>query len=132
MRTLSFLNPSRPTENKIRWTVNVGGAPFHLYIPKRRVPQKIPMGLEVVVDEVIPRRIQQPITPNNDYPIKAIVVLVRKHTKTVRYRPIGDDPKKWEIGEPYIPKDLLPDPYPKTLYIEVRWDYTEGVWQLNQ
>jgi len=132
MRKLSFLNPSRPTENKIRWTVNVDNAPFHMYIPKWRVPKEIPMGLEVVVDEVIPHNIRQPIIPNNDYPIKAVVELVREHTKTVRYRPIGDDQKKWEIGEPYIPKDLLPDPFPQTLYIEVRWDYTEGVWQLSQ
>lgn len=132
MRTLNFLNPSRPTLNKIRWTVKVEGVSFHLYIPKRRVPQKIPKGLLVVVDETIPRRVTQTGFLHTDYPIKVVVELKEIKTKTVRYRPPGDNSNNWEIGEPYIPKDLLSEPYPSRLYIEVRWDYTEGVWQLNE
>ncbi|MBA4399132.1 MAG: hypothetical protein C0396_04595 [Anaerolinea sp.] len=132
MRTLNFLNPSRPTQNKIRWTVDVDGAPFHLYIPKWRVPKKIPMGLDVVVDENVKNKQISIETTPLDYPIKVIVQKHSTHTRTIRYRPSGENPNQWEIGEPYIPKDILTEPYPEKVYLEVRWDYTEGVWELNQ
>ena len=41
------LSKSKETENKLRWSVHVekDNAPFHLYIPKRRVP--IDAGLDL-------------------------------------------------------------------------------------
>ncbi len=43
-----------------------------------------------------------------------------KHTKTVRYSPIGE-PDQWEIGEPYVPFTLTFDGAGR-LRIIVLWD----------
>ena len=60
-------------------------------------------------------------------PIVAIVDEVTEHTKTVRFAPRGKQ-EEWEIGEPYIPYSLLPDPLPRTVQVEVRWDRSAGTW----
>jgi hypothetical protein len=49
-----------------------------------------------------------------------VVKRVSEHTETIRYAPIGD-PTYWEIGEPYIPRSLIPSE-PELIEIEVRWD----------
>jgi hypothetical protein len=47
-------------------------------------------------------------------------------TKTVRYRPQGD-PSDWEIGEPYVPFEVLEalsTQIPPILRLVVQWDLT--------
>ena len=57
---------------------------------------------------------------NIDNSIKVLVKPFKDHTKTVRYAPLGEE-KDWQIGEPYIPKSLIP-PDSHFLIIEVKWD----------
>ena len=109
MIEMTLLEESKETERKVRWDADVVGAPFSLYIPKWRVP------------EPWPRVIQVRITPSTDTPathlspadglnhplsrtrpIVTHTARVRWHTKTIRYRPDGDE-SEWETGEPYIP-----------------------------
>jgi hypothetical protein len=42
------------------------------------------------------------------------------HTMTIRFDPIGDS-IIWEIGNPYIPKSLLPQTVPNKILIKVEW-----------
>ena len=58
----------------------------------------------------------------NDHPIVAAVESYEIHTRTVRYRPLGDQ-KDWEIGEPYVPISELGNPYPERLVFLVGWVY---------
>ncbi|HOD45335.1 MAG TPA: hypothetical protein PKL21_10680 [Anaerolineaceae bacterium] len=130
MKTLTLMNPSKETDNKLRWQIPVDDTVFAFYIPKWRVPTPWPARIRVIIDDDY---INSKKVPDNhrhpDYPIKAIVKLTSLHTKTCRYTPSGDNPKDWEIGEPYIPYSLIPLPPPNTLYIEVRWDYSNGTWE---
>ncbi len=132
MYEITLMDPSKVTEKKLRWIADINGAPFELYIPKRRVPEPWPVQIIVTVTDDF-RRPHVNFHSNQDRskPIQAIITKVVKHTRTVRYRPHGDN-NEWEIGEPYIPKEILeaisPSSIPERLQIEVRWDYSAGTW----
>ena len=53
-------------------------------------------------------------------PIDALIFPVGEHTRTIRYAPQGDK-KDWEIGEPYIPRSLIPTKG-TPLLIHIEWD----------
>ena len=136
MAEIALMNPSKETDNKLRWQADVEGVSFKLYIPKKRVPRPWPVRILVRVSDVLDTAQRQDRTPAStrklgssplERPIGAIVEKVSEHTETVRFAPRGD-PKDWEIGEPYIPYSLLPSPSVKTLRIEVEWDRTAGTW----
>lgn len=132
MREIALMNPSKETDNKLRWWADVEGVCFQLYIPKWRVPTPWPVRLEVVVDPQAAspetdRRLTSPCSRELEGPIIATLEKVREHTETVRYRPIGDQ-DSWELGEPYVPYAVLPAPSPERVRLEVRWDRSAGTW----
>jgi hypothetical protein len=119
----------KDTPNKLCWEAKMKDAQFRLYIPQWRVPRPWPSKIYVRVD---PRRDEVGDAPNltpedvkkdavlTHEPIVATVNAYSEHTKTIRYRPIGD-PKKWEIGEPYVPFSLTTNGA-KRLRLIVHWD----------
>ena len=131
MVQMSLMAPSKETDNKLRWEADVEGVAFKLYIPKRRVPRPWPMRIIVRISDIgdatsLPR----PSVVSGDdpaSPILAVVERLSEHSETVRFRPQGD-PKDWEIGEPYIPNELLPSSSVQTLRVEVEWDRSAGTW----
>jgi hypothetical protein len=132
MRQIALMNPSKETDNKLRWEADVEGVTFKLYVFKWRVPRPWPVRLEVVVNQYLakpatPQSSPRPGPAELERPIIAIAEKVREHTETVRYRPIGA-PDNWELGEPYVPYTLLPSPPPERLRLEVRWDRKAGTW----
>lgn len=133
MIELALMDPSKETDNKLRWETDVEGISFKLYVPKSRVPQPWPMRIQVHVGDVQTKNKLQPRSEALgvlERPIVAIVERVTEHTQTVRFRPRGDQ-KDWEIGEPYIPRNLLPSPDVQTVRIEVQWDRSAGDWSQN-
>jgi len=117
------------TENKYRWSVMVGKTKFTLYIPKWRVPLPLPRRVRVVIylsGDKHPDLSQLKYSESanapelNQSPIVAKVRFNSEHTKTIRYDPIGV-PKDLEIGNPYIPQELLPKEPPSELTISVEW-----------
>lgn len=133
MFAINLMNPSKVTENKLRWTANVRGTPFAFYIPKSCVPEPWPVQIHVRVTLVDPNT-QTPIQRRHNlkHPIIAFVKFDRSHTRTARYVPVGDY-EDWEVGKPYIPYEILekvsPGTSPDRLRIEVHWDYTAGIWE---
>lgn len=135
MVEISLMDPSKETDNKLRWRADVEGVDFKLYIPKWRVPLPWPRRIIVVISALPMEtsRATQAEPPNRgakeprERAIVAVVDRVREHTETVRFAPRGD-PEQWEIGEPYIPYALLPTPSTQSLRLEVRWDRTAGTW----
>lgn len=126
MIEMALLKPSKETPNKLRWSAQVeeDNAPFHLYIPKWRVPEPWPgrifVGIEPFSGDPSDFA-QSPCDLDNlDNPIKVLVERFKEHPPTVRYRQLGDK-GDWQIGEPYIPKSLIP-PDSHFLIIEVKWD----------
>jgi hypothetical protein len=131
---MTRLEAAKETDNKLRWDVEVEGTRFSLYIPKWRVPQ--PWPARILVDLVLHRGnfVDEANLSENDVaqdatlrhePIIATITKLTKHTTTIRYSPSGD-PKKWEIGEPYVP---FPMTYGEAdrLRIIVLWDiYSRG------
>jgi hypothetical protein len=142
---LSF---AKSTDAKLRWDEDVDGTLFELYIPKWRVPEH-PVPQEISVQMwMIPKAISVGVLPPSssallkagvdfseigplqellpivcgpvEYPITSVVHIDRVHTETVRYNPLGD-PKKWEIGQPYVPQSVLGFPYPEQLVLQVKW-----------
>jgi hypothetical protein len=123
-----WLSQSKETDNKLRWSVDVDGVAFQLYIPKAHVPLPWPSRIRVVVshlDEPRPAALSR--ETDKERPIVAIVARKRDYTGTVRFAPPGEE-SEWEIGEPYIPVSLLPDPHVKALRIEVYWDRSSPDW----
>ncbi len=123
MREISLLARSKETDRKLRWAAEVDdGAVFELYIPKEQVPEPWPGRIYVEIwgpdDTPQPRT---SVRQSNNEAIVEAVRWVRNHTKTARYRPLGDS-STWQLGEPYIPYALLPDPPPSQVLLKVRWD----------
>jgi hypothetical protein len=126
MIEMVLLRPSKETEGKMRWSTHVekDNAPFHLYIPKWRVPEPWPGRIYVAIQafegdpsNVVPGPSRPTDLESN---IRVLVKPVRDHTRTRRYAPLGDT-SEWQIGEPYIPYSLIPaDSH--LLVIEVQWD----------
>lgn len=134
MGEVALMDPSKTTDNELRWQADVEGVNFKLYIPKWRVPRPWPIRILVRVIEMPSVTAQfQDFAPTVDSfdslerPIRAIVEKIQEHTQTMRFAPTGD-PKDWEIGEPYIPYSLLTYSSVQTVRIEVVWDRSAGTW----
>jgi len=123
---MSLLKPSKETENKLRWSAHVekDNAPFHLYIPKQRVPKPWPGRIFVRIKPFSGNPsnfVQSTYDSNNlDIPIEVLVERVEYLTRTVKYAPVGNK-KDWQAGSPYIPYSLIP-PNSDFLIIKVEWD----------
>ena len=107
-----WLALDKETDNKVRWTADVDGVTFSLYVPKWRVPEPWPSRIRVTVgpdsSETLPSlsRVAAAGTPNlRRRPISARVAFVEDMTKTIRYAPTQRSPDE-ELGEPYVPKAL--------------------------
>jgi hypothetical protein len=137
---MKLFTAARETENKYRWDAPVDETTFSLYIPKWRVPSPAPARIYVAL---FPRRYGTDDLPNlapDDVkadpclvlePIVATVTAVTPKTKTIRYAPTGD-PKKWEIGDPYVPFSMTYDGN-VSLRIFVMWDLTSrGAFHAKQ
>src|SRR5438094_9710999 len=101
----------KETDNKLRWDADVGEALFELYIPKWTVPTPWPLKILVKIDSVQTGLItNEACNKGNDKALSIIAIAekYKKHTKTVRYIPVGEK-QDWQIGEPYIPYSLLPE-----------------------
>ncbi|SRR6266571_3118684 len=129
MIEMHILESAKETDNKLRWDAFIDDTKFSLYIPKWRVPEPWPEVILVGVSDKLDRYkgyvpVSQAIAEKDPSalkrPILAALSWVSDHTKTVRYAPDGD-PKKWEVGEPYIPYSLLPKESSSPLLIEVKW-----------
>lgn len=108
------------TDNKLRWNGDVSGVAFKLYVPKSVVPDALPREIHVSVESG--QAVREPNYARRDARgLRATVELVSEHTETIRYRRVGDA-KEWIIGEPYIPKSLLPAPWPEKVGLVVRWN----------
>lgn len=128
---MSLFGAAKETDNKLRWDADVEGTTFSLYIPKWRVPSPWPSRIWV---SVMPRRgagddaanlspeVVQADSSLKHEPIIATVSRHTKHTQTVRFTPLGD-PQVWEIGEPYIPYQLIPSDEER-MRLVVMWDST--------
>lgn len=131
MRKVAYLEPSKETENKLRWSTLIRGVPFHLYVPKDRVPKPWPGRISVTITNNIlaPQGMEGSVTTkeNLENPILCVVEKTAEQTETARYCPIGD-PSTWELGEPYIPYSLFPDGMPDQVLIEVQWDRRAKTW----
>lgn len=126
MIEMALMSPSKETDNKLRWHADVDGVAFQLYIPKWRVPQPWPNRIRVFVSAATALE-SSSMNVEPGTPIAVIVKRVVDHTQTARFAPLGD-PKEWQIGEPYIPYQLLPDPASQILRVDVEWDTSAGVW----
>ena len=123
------LESDKETDNKLRWNSDIDGVEFKLYIFKWRVPQPWPSRIYVNIEPVPPgfmpqqkRRTQVDRDPSlAEAPIIAKVTRYSDHTETVRLQPVGD-PKEWEIGEPYIPKNIDLVEQSDELLIRIEWD----------
>lgn len=128
---LSLMAPSKETDNKLRWETDVEGVAFMLYIPKWRVPKPWPTRILVRIsdasDPPLPPQQLFGSAQGQDRPIHAIVTRKVDHSRTVRFEPEGK-PNEWEIGEPYIPYELLPNSSVQRVRIEVEWDRSAGTW----
>jgi len=52
MVEIALMEPSKETDNKLRWKADVEGVSFKLYVPKWRVPRPWPTRILVRVSEV--------------------------------------------------------------------------------
>ena len=125
MFEMALLDPSKETENKLRWSIYVedDNTDFELYIPKWRVPEPWPGRISVSIDRYNKNSIEysQSETPGNlEEPIAIVLEPVSECTHTCRYAPIGNK-KEWQTGEPYIPFSLIP-PNTKLILLRVTWD----------
>jgi hypothetical protein len=125
MIEMSLMDPSKETDNKLRWETHIEGVRFKLYIPKKQVPWPWPKRIQVfVTDRVNTARHRR---GKQGRGLSAIVHRVTELTETVRFRPIGP-PEQWEIGEPYIPYSFLPNRSALAIRIDVLWDMSAGTW----
>jgi len=114
------LHRDKTTPNTFRWNRDVDGVPFAFYIPQNCVPNPPPERIKVGFSagpadvEAVKADIKA-VVQSHPEPSK------REHSGTVRYVPIGDR-ETWQIGEPYIPKTALPQPWPRKLYMFVAWN----------
>jgi hypothetical protein len=77
--------------------------------------------------EPTPLRLASHADSDPESPIAAIVRRVSDQSETVRFAPLGA-PEDWQIGEPYIPHQLLPNDSTQTLRLDIEWDRAAGVW----
>jgi hypothetical protein len=119
----------KQTDNKLRWDAKINDVLFELYIPKWRVPTPWPNGIRVMINEKRDMYKFPMVGDDLQKPIQIHLVLIEECTRTARYRPDLENAKEWETGEPYIPFELLTNPPPKKIFMEVEWDYSKGTWK---
>ncbi|MEQ1845839.1 MAG: hypothetical protein ABL983_09730 [Nitrospira sp.] len=108
------------TDRKVRYIAYNGEAHFKLYIPQRRIPDPWPRSIRVSVEPYNEKMILESFSGNKSQAIDTVIHWDSDCKNTTRYRPDGE-PESWEIGEPYIPHDLLPDA-PRKVRIKVDWE----------
>ena len=120
------LGITKETDNKVRWDVYVGDVRFSIYVPKVHVPTPWPSHVRVRImaweagNGQKGASVEEASLPS----LKAVVTRFEDKTRTVRYRPIGEQ-VGWLIGEPYIPYEVLeevsPHRTPEQLAISLDW-----------
>lgn len=124
MIEMVLLGPSKETDAKLRWSTHVkkDDAPFHLYIPKWRVPEPWPGRVYVAIQAFEGDASMFVLSPCRplESSIRVLVQPVSDRTRTRRYAPLGDK-SQWQMGQPYIPYSLIPA-NSHLLLIEVQWD----------
>lgn len=120
---------TRETDNKLRWDADFNGTPFELYIPKWRVPQPWPHRIRVALFDLREasdgrgKLRREHFEPNLSLRLNPILTTIERSEEmkhTIRFRPIGEK-DEWEIGEPYVPNELVPGDTDR-LRILVLWD----------
>ena len=113
-KILSF---KKETINKWRWFDKLEDAVFHLYIYKWRTPKPMPDKIKVTIGNLTDISSATKKYTKKDFKdnpglrkksIYAELGIPRKHTQTMRYKPINDK-DHWGIGNTYIPFQLLPE-----------------------
>jgi hypothetical protein len=140
----------KETDEKLRWTKDVDGVPFKLYITQDRIPRPFPNAIEVsmfadkslytmILTTLGRKRLKQLTDGDRSYLRgiglgdaqtavageeailgAAFISPDCDHTETVRYN-AGRKVHELEFGDPYIPRSILPKPYPERLLFLVRW-----------
>jgi len=120
----------KETSGMYRWDAMVKKAPLEIYILKWRVPDPYPSRISVEIFEraEYPQSIyplnQKEVIANPQLchnPITAEVTFLENHTLTAKYDPVLSKGVR-EIGNPFIPYALLPDPPPTQLVIVINWE----------
>jgi hypothetical protein len=123
---LATLGITKETDNKVRWDAYVRDVRFSIYVPKVHVPSPWPSHVRVRIAALDAKEGQGVASADEEGPhsLKAVVTRFEDKTKTVRYRPTGDQ-TDWLIGEPYIPYEVLeevsPLRTPEQLAISLDW-----------
>ena len=143
------INMGEDTVEKYRWITSVNGVPFKIYITQERVPEPFPNAIQASVfaseflytrslDWVGGKSVRD-LSERDKAELAAIGVSAEalsvagpeaifgavwkpheEHTETVRYNAYRGV-HKLEFGDPYVPKSLLTEPYPKRLLFLIRW-----------
>src|SRR5882724_2440073 len=129
MSTFLFLEKFKKSENQVHWWVtSADGDKLDIWVKQWRIPQPWPRRILVhVCDASADMKYE---TADADDPCsleRGITALVRKSTKrppvnSIRFEPVGDSKK--EIGSPYIPHALLPNPSAEILKVQIWWDWS--------
>jgi hypothetical protein len=123
---MATLGITKETDNKVRWDVYVHDVRFSIYVPKVHVPAPWPSHVRVGITVLEAEKAQQAASIDEASPdlLTTVVSRFEDKTRTVRYRPIGDQ-TDWLIGEPYIPYEVLeevsPLRTPEQLVISLDW-----------
>lgn len=97
-----------PTSSYHRWIDN---EKTRMYVRKRILPDTIPGHITILITDNREKTV--------GWDVRADVIREKVFDDTVRYEPTGISINK--IGMPDISKNLLKQPYPKELYIGIRW-----------
>ncbi len=140
---------NKETDEKFRWIKSINEVEFKIYIAQRRVPIPVPPVIEASVfaseflytrsfDWVGGKSVGE-LSDRDKEELEAIGVSAEalsaagpeaifgavwkpkeEHTETVRYNAYRGVPEM-RFGDPYIPKSLLREPYPKRLLFLIHW-----------
>lgn len=119
---------NKETEMKWRWIADINGVEFKIYVQKWRTPEPIPDKILVKIgspEDAFENKLkytQKEIEESPELKHEPIYEIVKKTdimTETIRYNPIIER-NDWELGEPYIPFELIPGE-PNKLAIQVIW-----------
>ena len=124
MESTTRLELYKETAGTLVWKEVSGDVQFRLYIPKWRIPVPVPHQILVRIgmkSSGVPCEVYKGGNPREaTNPIQVVVGRVREVVNYVRFAPHGAK-SDWEIGEPYIPLEILPCLNAQALYIEVQW-----------
>ena len=114
----------KETDHKFRWDAQIEDGIFELYIPKWRVPEPTPERIKVDI-RLVGKSTEitiEAVVANPDLKNRSIMALAEyreEMTQTFRYDAVGES-NETEIGDPYIPKSLLPS-RPERIWLSVEW-----------